>query len=55
MDRRVISQVSIGVSDMARARAFYGAALAPIGVTEQYNKIEAVRMTGSAPLGGDLT
>jgi catechol 2,3-dioxygenase-like lactoylglutathione lyase family enzyme len=36
MARRVLSHVSIGVKDVAKARAFYGAALAPLGIKEAY-------------------
>lgn len=36
MARRTISHVSIGVAEVAKARAFYGAVLAPLGMTEQY-------------------
>ena len=36
MARRVISHVSIGTKDIARARAFYGVALAPLGIIENY-------------------
>jgi catechol 2,3-dioxygenase-like lactoylglutathione lyase family enzyme len=36
MARNTISHVSVGVSDIAKARAFYEAALAPLGLSEQY-------------------
>ena len=36
MPRPILNHVSLGVADLARARAFYDAALAPLGITEQY-------------------
>ena len=34
MTRKVVDHVSIGVSDLERSRAFYAAALAPLGFAE---------------------
>jgi catechol 2,3-dioxygenase-like lactoylglutathione lyase family enzyme len=42
----VIDHVAIRVSDMARSRAFYEAALAPLGFTELYD-VEADRNGGA--------
>jgi catechol 2,3-dioxygenase-like lactoylglutathione lyase family enzyme len=36
MARNTISHVSVGVSSIGTARVFYGAALKPLGITEQY-------------------
>ncbi|MCG8442351.1 MAG: VOC family protein, partial [Caulobacterales bacterium] len=45
MARSIVSHVSVGVADVAKARAFYGAVLAPLGVGEQ-----EVIDTGSGPV-----
>lgn len=36
MPPSILHHVSVGVADVARARAFYSAVLAPVGATEQY-------------------
>jgi catechol 2,3-dioxygenase-like lactoylglutathione lyase family enzyme len=36
MARNTISHVSVGVADIAKARAFYGATLGALGLSEQY-------------------
>jgi catechol 2,3-dioxygenase-like lactoylglutathione lyase family enzyme len=38
----VVDHVALSVSDLARSRKFYGAALAPLGFSEMYEKWEMV-------------
>jgi catechol 2,3-dioxygenase-like lactoylglutathione lyase family enzyme len=48
----MLGHLSFGVSDLDRAMAFYDAALAPLGLTRVWTKIDAA---GYGPPGrGDL-
>ncbi len=51
--RVVVDHITIGVSDLERSRAFYRAALAPLGFTERGPWREGVRETTFGVRGAD--